>query len=100
MKSIAEHITDQALALDVNAIPAAVRTRIEALLIDVVGLCVAARNADYIKALRAGVDSGGPATAIGQYHTVRLTGATGSTFTGAVVLPFAALRAGSQLAVL
>ena len=69
MKSIAEHITDQALALDVNAIPAAVRTRIEALLIDVVGLCVAARNADYIKALRAGVDSGGPATAIGHKTT-------------------------------
>ncbi len=41
-----------------------------------------------------------PATAIGEYHTVRLTGTTGSTFTGAVVLPFAALRAGSQLAVL
>jgi tRNA-2-methylthio-N6-dimethylallyladenosine synthase len=28
-----------------------------------------------------------PATAIGQYHTVRLTGTTGSTFTGAVVRP-------------
>jgi tRNA-2-methylthio-N6-dimethylallyladenosine synthase len=41
-----------------------------------------------------------PATAIGEYHTVRLTGTTGSTFTGAVVLPFAGLRAGSQLAVL
>jgi len=41
-----------------------------------------------------------PATAIGEYHTVRLTGTTGSTFTGAVVRPFAALRAGSQLAVM
>ena len=28
-----------------------------------------------------------PATAIGQYHSVRLTGTTGSTFTGAVVRP-------------
>jgi tRNA-2-methylthio-N6-dimethylallyladenosine synthase len=28
-----------------------------------------------------------PATAIGEYQTVRLTGTTGSTFTGAVVLP-------------
>jgi tRNA-2-methylthio-N6-dimethylallyladenosine synthase len=28
-----------------------------------------------------------PATAIGQYHNVRLTGTTGSTFTGAVVRP-------------
>jgi tRNA-2-methylthio-N6-dimethylallyladenosine synthase len=41
-----------------------------------------------------------PATALGEYHAVRLTGSTGSTFTGAVVLPFAALSAGSQLAVL
>ena len=67
--SIAEQITDQAFALDVNAIPAAVRTRIEELMIDVVGLCVAARNTDYIKALLAGVDSGGPATAIGHKAT-------------------------------
>jgi tRNA-2-methylthio-N6-dimethylallyladenosine synthase len=41
-----------------------------------------------------------PATAIGQYHTVRLTGTTGSTFMGAVVQPFDAVRAGSPLAVL
>jgi 2-methylcitrate dehydratase PrpD len=67
--SIAERIADQALGLDVNAIPAAVRTRIEELLIDVVGLCVAARNTDYIKAVIAGVDSGGPATAIGHLLT-------------------------------
>ena len=67
--SIAERIADQALALDVNAIPPAVRTRIEELLIDVTGLCVAARHTDYIKALLAGVDSGGPATAIGHKST-------------------------------
>jgi tRNA-2-methylthio-N6-dimethylallyladenosine synthase len=41
-----------------------------------------------------------PATAIGQYHTVRLTGCTGSTFTGAVVSPFTASGAAFQLAVL
>ena len=41
-----------------------------------------------------------PAAAVGQYHTVRLTGSTGSTFTGAVVPPFAAVGAGSRLAVL
>jgi tRNA-2-methylthio-N6-dimethylallyladenosine synthase len=41
-----------------------------------------------------------PATAIGEYHTVRLTGTTGSTFTAAIVQPFAGLRSGSQLAVL
>ena len=67
--SIAERLADQSLALDVNAIPPAVRTRVEDLLIDVVGLCVAARHTDYIKAVLAGVDSGGPATAIGHKAT-------------------------------
>ncbi|HEY8197878.1 MAG TPA: tRNA (N6-isopentenyl adenosine(37)-C2)-methylthiotransferase MiaB [Gemmatimonadales bacterium] len=41
-----------------------------------------------------------PATAIGEYHSVRLTGTTGSTFTGAVLLPSAGLRPSSPLAVL
>jgi tRNA-2-methylthio-N6-dimethylallyladenosine synthase len=40
-----------------------------------------------------------PPTALGEYHRVRLTGTTGSTFTGAVVQPFAELRTGSQLAI-
>ena len=41
-----------------------------------------------------------PPTTIGQYYTVCFTGSTGSTFTGSVVKPFAALGAGSELAVL
>jgi tRNA-2-methylthio-N6-dimethylallyladenosine synthase len=41
-----------------------------------------------------------PPTAIGEYHRVQLTGTTGSTFTGSVLRPFAALGAGSALAVL
>ena len=41
-----------------------------------------------------------PPTAVGEYHTVRLTGTTGSTFTGDVVRPPAPLMAGSLLAVL
>jgi tRNA-2-methylthio-N6-dimethylallyladenosine synthase len=41
-----------------------------------------------------------PATGVGEYHTVRLTGTTGSTFTGAVVRHSPALRASSRLAVL
>ena len=32
-----------------------------------------------------------PPSAIGEYHTVRLTGTTGSTFTGAVTAPQLAL---------
>ena len=78
--SIAERITDQALALDVNAIPTTVRTRVEALLIDVIGLCVAARHTDYMKALLAGVDSGGPATAIG--HTATYSPETAAMLNG------------------
>ena len=41
-----------------------------------------------------------PVTAVGEYHTVRLTGTTGSTFTGAVVRHSPALGASSLLAVL
>jgi tRNA-2-methylthio-N6-dimethylallyladenosine synthase len=41
-----------------------------------------------------------PATAIGEYHTIRFTGSTGSTFTGSVVRPSAELSTGSALAVL
>ncbi|MEA2723817.1 MAG: tRNA-2-methylthio-N6-dimethylallyladenosine synthase [Gemmatimonadales bacterium] len=41
-----------------------------------------------------------PASAIGEYHSVRLTGTTGSTFTGALLLPFVGPRASSPLAVL
>jgi len=35
-----------------------------------------------------------PADSIGEYHRVRLTGTTGSTFTGTVVNPELALYAG------
>ena len=35
-------------------------------LLDVAGLCVAARNSDYMRALRSSVDAGGACTAIGQ----------------------------------
>jgi tRNA-2-methylthio-N6-dimethylallyladenosine synthase len=41
-----------------------------------------------------------PPSAIGEFHTVRLTGTTGSTFTGAAVQPVTERSAGSQLAVL
>lgn len=63
--AVAERIAEQALALTSEAIPASVRLRAEELLIDVVGLCVAARNTDYVKAVTGGIDAGGPCTAIG-----------------------------------
>ncbi len=65
--SVAEQLVDQVAALRADRIPAAVRARCEELLVDVAGLCVAGRSADYVCALVAGVDGGGPCTAIG--HT-------------------------------
>lgn len=67
--AVAEKLAEQTIALTVDAIPAAVLARAEELLIDVVGLCVAARNTDYVKAVIAGVDAGGPCTAIGHKQT-------------------------------
>jgi 2-methylcitrate dehydratase PrpD len=63
--SVAELLADRVLALDPGRLPAAVRARAEDLLIDVAGLCVAARGTDYMQALTAAVDSGGKCTAIG-----------------------------------
>ena len=63
--SVTEILAEKAAALRPEGIPAPVRERAEQLLIDVVGLCVAARRLDYMQALAGAVDSGGPCTAIG-----------------------------------
>lgn len=67
--AIAERLADQAAALTPDQLPPAVRARAEELLVDVIGLCVAARNTDYVRAIVAGVDAGGPCTAIGHSQT-------------------------------
>ncbi len=63
--SIAEQLAARLAALDPRALPQGVRDTCEALLLDVGGLCVAARASDYVRALIAAVDPGGPCTAIG-----------------------------------
>ena len=68
--SVAEHLAARIAALDAAKLPAAVRTKCEDLLVDVAGLCVTARNEDYIKAALAGVDDDGPCTAIGHSRTL------------------------------
>jgi 2-methylcitrate dehydratase PrpD len=65
VNSVSELLADCIAALSVDRIPALVRTRAEEVLIDVAGLCVAARNTDYIRALIAGVDRGGSCSALG-----------------------------------
>ena len=75
--AIAEILADKISALDAVRLPSAVRAKCEDLLIDVVGLCVTARNEDYVKAAIAGWDDDGPCTAIG--HARRLS-AAGAAF--------------------
>ena len=69
--SVAERLADSVGALTPQSVPADVRTRCEDLLIDVTGLCVAARTSDYIAALVRSVDEGGPCTAVGHPGTFR-----------------------------
>lgn len=62
--SLSEQLIDCVSALDADSLPPLIRTRAEDLLIDVAGLCVAARNRDYIRALISAVDRGGACTVL------------------------------------
>jgi 2-methylcitrate dehydratase PrpD len=73
--SIAEHLAETVVALDAGELPAAVRRTCEDLLVDVAGLCVTVREADYIKASLAGWEDDGPCTAIGHARTMSAAGA-------------------------
>ena len=73
--AVAEHLANRIAALDAAALPAAVRAKCEDLLIDVVGLCVTARNEDYVKAAIAGWDDEGACTAIGHARPMSAAGA-------------------------
>src|SRR6201991_1615292 len=63
--SLAEALARKVAALDPARLPAAVRRKCEDLAVDVVGLCLTARNEDYVKAALAGWDEEGGCTAIG-----------------------------------
>ena len=81
--SAAQVLVDKALAVASEGVPGAVVERAEQLLIDVVGLCVAARNTDYMRSLLAAVDVGGPCTAIG--HTATFSPADAALINGTAV---------------
>ena len=70
---VAEQLAAAIAALD--KVPAAVRVKCEDLLVDVAGLCVTARNEDYVKSALAGYDDDGPCTAIGHARTLSAAGA-------------------------
>jgi len=74
-KVIAEALVQRLSTLSTDALPANVRTVVEALLIDVAGLCVAARETDYVKAVAAGWDGEGSCTALGHARGFDAAGA-------------------------
>ncbi|MEA2992908.1 MAG: hypothetical protein QOD40_1828 [Alphaproteobacteria bacterium] len=74
-RSVAEHLVERILALDPARLPAAVRRKCDDLLIDVVGLCVTARNEDYVTSAISGWDDDGLCTAIGHSRTMSSAGA-------------------------
>ena len=78
--AIAEVLAGRIAALRADKLPVAVRRKCEDLLIDVAGLCVTARNEDYIKSALAGCDDEGPCTAIGHQRT--LTAASAAFING------------------
>src|SRR5258707_324750 len=73
--SVAETPAEKNVAFKPDALPAATTRKCEDLLIDVVGLCVTARNEDYIRSALAGCDDDGPCTAIGHRRTLNAAGA-------------------------
>jgi 2-methylcitrate dehydratase PrpD len=68
-QSVSEILADKVAALRAEALPAVVRERAGQLLIDIVGLCIAARETDYVRSLLAAADTGGGCTAIGHAAT-------------------------------
>src|ERR1700760_2919495 len=73
--SAAETLAQKIVALRAEVLPAVTALKCEDLLIDVVGLCVTARNEDYIASALAGWDDDGPCTVIGHKRTLTASGA-------------------------
>ena len=67
---VAQDLARKIVALKASSLPKALRIKCEDLLVDVVGLAVAARNEDYVKATLAACDDDGPCTAIGHARTL------------------------------
>ena len=73
--AVAEHLARRIVMVDAGAIPTAARDKCEETLIDVAGLCLAARNEDYVRSALAGWDEDGPCTAIGHRRGLSAAGA-------------------------
>jgi 2-methylcitrate dehydratase PrpD len=73
--SVADLLADKIAALKPGMVPAVTARKCEDLLIDVVGLCVTARNQDYVASALAGWDDDGVCTVIGHERTLTAGGA-------------------------
>src|SRR5215472_5279115 len=73
--SVAQTLAEAIVALKVGGLPEVTTRKCEDLLIDVVGLCVTARNQDYVRAALAGSDDDGACSAIGHKRTLTAVGA-------------------------
>ena len=73
--SVAEALAAKIAALQPGVLPGTTARKCEDLLIDVVGLCVTARNEDYVRSALAGCDDDGPCTTIGHARTLNAAGA-------------------------
>src|SRR4029079_19811245 len=73
--SLAEVLARKIAALDPGRLPAAVRRKCDDLAVDVVGLCLTARNEDYVRAALAGWDEEGPCSALGHTRGMSPAGA-------------------------
>jgi 2-methylcitrate dehydratase PrpD len=67
--AIGEVLAGYIATLRADKLPGAVRGKCEDLLIDVAGLCITARNENYIRSALAGCDDEGPCTAVGHART-------------------------------
>src|SRR6202035_1858285 len=73
--SVAETLAEKIVVLRPGALPASTTRKCEDLLIDVVDLCVTARNEDYARSALGGWDDDGPCTVIGHTRTLTAAGA-------------------------
>src|ERR1700750_2464213 len=73
--SVAQTLAEAIVALKPGSLPEATTRKCEDLLIDVVGLCVTARNEDYVASSLQGSDDDGPCTVIGHARTLTAAGA-------------------------
>jgi 2-methylcitrate dehydratase PrpD len=73
-RTVGETLAERIAALDPARLPAAVRSVAENLVLDVVGLCVAARRSDYVRAVAGSGLAPGRATPIGHLRTFDAAG--------------------------